>query len=154
MFIQRVGPSPVFPARSPAAYRHTVFITQRNYIDMQSSFLFCCSVSAQEVDDMERVSEAVTKAVVFALKSTKSDDNNDDWLNPTEVANKYCDINDCLTSIAPWLLPFACVGAATKRKLWKTPWLCLTTLYPEQCTVCQKAKSENHCFTANVLNRV
>ncbi|TKS67772.1 HSPB1-associated protein 1 -like protein [Collichthys lucidus] len=37
-----------------------------------------------EVDDMERVGEAVTKAVVFALKSTKSDDNNDDWLNPTE----------------------------------------------------------------------
>ncbi|KAG8000928.1 HSPB1-associated protein 1-like protein, partial [Nibea albiflora] len=37
-----------------------------------------------EVDDMARVSEAVTKAVVFALKSTVSDDNSDDWLNPTE----------------------------------------------------------------------
>ncbi|XP_051260279.1 HSPB1-associated protein 1 homolog [Dicentrarchus labrax] len=37
-----------------------------------------------EVDDMARVSEAVTKAVVCALKSAPSDDNSDNWLNPTE----------------------------------------------------------------------
>ncbi|XP_070832397.1 HSPB1-associated protein 1 homolog [Chaetodon trifascialis] len=37
-----------------------------------------------EVDDMARVSEAVTKAVVCAIKNTPSDDNTDDWLNPTE----------------------------------------------------------------------
>ncbi|CAK6971715.1 HSPB1-associated protein 1 homolog [Scomber scombrus] len=37
-----------------------------------------------EGDDVARVSEAVTKAVVCALKSTPSDDNADDWLNPTE----------------------------------------------------------------------
>ncbi|XP_038577006.1 HSPB1-associated protein 1 homolog isoform X1 [Micropterus salmoides] len=37
-----------------------------------------------EVDDVARVSEAVTKAVVSALKSAPSDDNTDDWLNPTE----------------------------------------------------------------------
>ncbi|KAM3607520.1 uncharacterized protein V6R79_009149 [Siganus canaliculatus] len=37
-----------------------------------------------EVDDMARVGEAVTKAVVCALKSAPSDDNTDDWLNPTE----------------------------------------------------------------------
>nr|XP_019960545.1 PREDICTED: HSPB1-associated protein 1 [Paralichthys olivaceus] len=35
-----------------------------------------------EADDVARVSEAVTKAVVCAMKS---DDNPDDWLNPTEV---------------------------------------------------------------------
>lgn len=39
-----------------------------------------------EVDDMARVSEAVTKAVVYAVKSAPSDDNTDDWLNPTEEA--------------------------------------------------------------------
>ncbi|KAI3356074.1 hypothetical protein L3Q82_017340 [Scortum barcoo] len=37
-----------------------------------------------EDDDVARVSEAVTKAVVCALKSTPGDDNTDDWLNPTE----------------------------------------------------------------------
>ncbi|XP_059198395.1 HSPB1-associated protein 1 homolog [Centropristis striata] len=37
-----------------------------------------------EVDDVARVGEAVTKAVVCALKTTPSDDNTDDWLNPTE----------------------------------------------------------------------
>ncbi|XP_041663364.1 HSPB1-associated protein 1 homolog [Cheilinus undulatus] len=37
-----------------------------------------------EGDHMARVSEAVTKAVVCALKSAPSDDNTDDWLNPTE----------------------------------------------------------------------
>ncbi|XP_034740660.1 HSPB1-associated protein 1 homolog isoform X1 [Etheostoma cragini] len=37
-----------------------------------------------EVDDVARVGEAVTKAVVFALKSAPSDDNKDNWLNPTE----------------------------------------------------------------------
>ncbi|XP_034550656.1 HSPB1-associated protein 1 homolog [Notolabrus celidotus] len=37
-----------------------------------------------DVDHIARVSEAVTKTVVCALKSTPSDDNTDDWLNPTE----------------------------------------------------------------------
>eukprot|EP00066_Takifugu_rubripes_P022207 XP_011611473.1 PREDICTED: HSPB1-associated protein 1 [Takifugu rubripes] len=37
-----------------------------------------------EEDDRSRVSEAVTKAVVGALKATPSADNTDDWLNPTE----------------------------------------------------------------------
>lgn len=37
-----------------------------------------------EGDDVARISEAVTKAVVCALKSTPSDDNTDEWLNPTE----------------------------------------------------------------------
>nr|XP_046260448.1 HSPB1-associated protein 1 homolog isoform X2 [Scatophagus argus]XP_046260449.1 HSPB1-associated protein 1 homolog isoform X2 [Scatophagus argus]XP_046260450.1 HSPB1-associated protein 1 homolog isoform X2 [Scatophagus argus]XP_046260451.1 HSPB1-associated protein 1 homolog isoform X2 [Scatophagus argus]XP_046260452.1 HSPB1-associated protein 1 homolog isoform X2 [Scatophagus argus] len=37
-----------------------------------------------EVDDMTRVSEAVTKAVVCAFKCAPSDDNTDNWLNPTE----------------------------------------------------------------------
>uniref|UniRef100_UPI0037E974E5 HSPB1-associated protein 1 homolog n=1 Tax=Semicossyphus pulcher TaxID=241346 RepID=UPI0037E974E5 len=37
-----------------------------------------------EVDHMARVSEAVTKAVVCAVKGAPSDDNTDDWLNPTE----------------------------------------------------------------------
>ncbi|XP_040912550.1 HSPB1-associated protein 1 homolog [Toxotes jaculatrix] len=37
-----------------------------------------------EVDDVARVNEAVTKAVVCAIKSVQSDDNTDDWLNPTE----------------------------------------------------------------------
>lgn len=40
-----------------------------------------------------RVSEAVTKAVVCALKSSPSDDNTDDWLNPTEVANQHLNTN-------------------------------------------------------------
>ena len=44
-------------------------------------------VPVQEGDDVARISEAVTKAVVCALKSTPSDDNTDEWLNPTEVAN-------------------------------------------------------------------
>ncbi|XP_041724531.1 HSPB1-associated protein 1 homolog [Coregonus clupeaformis] len=38
-----------------------------------------------EVDDEARVGEALTKAIVCALKTTPSDDNDDDWLNPTEV---------------------------------------------------------------------
>ncbi|XP_046902030.1 HSPB1-associated protein 1 homolog isoform X1 [Hypomesus transpacificus] len=37
-----------------------------------------------DVDDEARVNEAVTKAVVCALKTTPSKDNTDDWLNPTE----------------------------------------------------------------------
>lgn len=47
------------------------------------------SVAAQEADHMIRISEAVTKTVVCALKSTPSDDNINDWLNPTEVANSH-----------------------------------------------------------------
>lgn len=46
------------------------------------------SVPAQDVDDVTRVSEAVAKVVVFALKGASSGDNADDWLNPTEVALK------------------------------------------------------------------
>lgn len=46
-------------------------------------------VPVQEGDDVARVSEAVTKAVVCAFKSAPSDDNTDEWLNPTEVANEY-----------------------------------------------------------------
>ncbi|XP_023192847.1 HSPB1-associated protein 1 isoform X2 [Xiphophorus maculatus] len=38
----------------------------------------------QEVDDAARVSEAVTRTVVCAMKSALSDDNADTWLNPTE----------------------------------------------------------------------
>uniref|UniRef100_A0A3P9MFF7 Hspb associated protein 1 n=1 Tax=Oryzias latipes TaxID=8090 RepID=A0A3P9MFF7_ORYLA len=37
-----------------------------------------------EVDDFARVSEAVTKMVVWAIKSAESEDNDDSWLNPTE----------------------------------------------------------------------
>ncbi|XP_070980031.1 HSPB1-associated protein 1 homolog isoform X1 [Oncorhynchus clarkii lewisi] len=37
-----------------------------------------------EVDDEARVGEALTKAIVCALKTTPSNDNDDDWLNPTE----------------------------------------------------------------------
>lgn len=37
-----------------------------------------------EVDHVTRVSEAVAKVVVFALKGASSEDNVDDWLNPTE----------------------------------------------------------------------
>lgn len=45
------------------------------------------SAPTQEVDDVARVNEAVTKTVVCAIKSARSDDNTDDWLNPTEVTN-------------------------------------------------------------------
>lgn len=37
-----------------------------------------------EVDDVARVSEAVTKTVVCAIKGAPSEDNTDTWLNPTE----------------------------------------------------------------------
>ncbi|KAG9348769.1 hypothetical protein JZ751_029086 [Albula glossodonta] len=37
-----------------------------------------------EVDDEERVGEALTRTIVCALKTTPSSDNTDDWLNPTE----------------------------------------------------------------------
>ncbi|XP_017276638.1 HSPB1-associated protein 1 homolog [Kryptolebias marmoratus] len=37
-----------------------------------------------EVDDVARVTEAVTKTVVCAIKSAQGDDNTDEWLNPTE----------------------------------------------------------------------
>lgn len=46
-------------------------------------------VRAQEVDDVTRVSEAVAKVVVFALKGASSGDNADDWLNPTEVSLEH-----------------------------------------------------------------
>lgn len=70
-----------------------VFAILCNYPDMWRSLLHCVLLGslflAQEADDVARVSEAVTKAVVSAIKSAPSDDNTDDWLNPTEVANKY-----------------------------------------------------------------
>lgn len=37
------------------------------------------------MDDEARVGEALTKTIVCALKSIPSLDNNDHWLNPTEV---------------------------------------------------------------------
>lgn len=37
------------------------------------------------MDDEARVGEALTKTIVCALKSVPSLDNNDHWLNPTEV---------------------------------------------------------------------
>uniref|UniRef100_A0A1A7W826 Hspb associated protein 1 n=1 Tax=Iconisemion striatum TaxID=60296 RepID=A0A1A7W826_9TELE len=37
-----------------------------------------------EVDDVARVTEAVTRTVVSAIKSSEGDDNTDNWLNPTE----------------------------------------------------------------------
>lgn len=50
------------------------------------------SVVAQEEDDVARVTEAVTRTVVCALKSAQSDDNTDNWLNPTEVTNNTCSV--------------------------------------------------------------
>lgn len=47
------------------------------------------SASTQEADDIARVGEAVTKTVVCAIKSARSDDNTDNWLNPTEVTSNY-----------------------------------------------------------------
>lgn len=41
---------------------------------------------SQEADAVERVGEAVAKAVVCALKS---EDDPDDWLNPTEVTKQH-----------------------------------------------------------------
>ncbi|XP_028846595.1 HSPB1-associated protein 1 homolog [Denticeps clupeoides] len=38
----------------------------------------------QEADDETRVGEALTKTLVCAMKTTPSQDNNDNWLNPTE----------------------------------------------------------------------
>ncbi|KAL4618070.1 HSPB1-associated protein 1 isoform X1 [Arapaima gigas] len=38
-----------------------------------------------EVDDEARVEEALTRTIVCALKSAPSNDNKDEWLNPTEV---------------------------------------------------------------------
>ncbi|XP_069011081.1 HSPB1-associated protein 1 homolog isoform X1 [Embiotoca jacksoni] len=46
-----------------------------------------------EVDDVARVSEAVTKTVVSAIKSARSDDNADNWLNPTEEGEASHDEN-------------------------------------------------------------
>lgn len=50
------------------------------------------SVVAKEEDDVARVTEAVTRTVICALKSAQSDDNTDDWLNPTEVINNNCSL--------------------------------------------------------------
>lgn len=46
-----------------------------------------------EMDDVARVSEAVAKTVVFAIKSARSDDNTDKWLNPTEEGKASHDEN-------------------------------------------------------------
>ncbi len=42
-------------------------------------------VVPQDMDDEARVGEALTKTIVCALKRAPSLDNNDHWLNPTEV---------------------------------------------------------------------
>lgn len=39
----------------------------------------------KDIDDEARVQEALTKTIVCALKSAPSLDNDDHWLNPTEV---------------------------------------------------------------------
>lgn len=91
MFIQRAVPSSLLPSWTstkqniPAVHQDCVFIVQCNYLDMRSTHS-CFPVPLQKVDDMARVGEAVTKAVVCALKSGPGDDNTNDWLNPTEVA--------------------------------------------------------------------
>lgn len=41
------------------------------------------------MDDEARVGEALTKTIVCALKSAPSLDNDDHWLNPTEVFRTY-----------------------------------------------------------------
>lgn len=62
-------------------------ISVPTHLDVQASFwLRRLSFPAQEDDDVARVSEAVTKAVVCAIKSAESGDATDAWLNPTEVA--------------------------------------------------------------------
>uniref|UniRef100_A0A3B4B398 JmjC domain-containing protein n=1 Tax=Periophthalmus magnuspinnatus TaxID=409849 RepID=A0A3B4B398_9GOBI len=43
------------------------------------------TVLNSDVDNEARISEAVTKAVVCAFKTSPSEDNMDDWLNPTEA---------------------------------------------------------------------
>ncbi len=42
-------------------------------------------VVPQDMDDEARVGEALTKTIVCSLKRAPSLDNNDHWLNPTEV---------------------------------------------------------------------
>lgn len=107
-------------------HRHDTLCPQTVPLSFSVIILMCGThscfawISVQEVDDVARVGEAVTKAVVFALKSAPSDDNKDNWLNPTEVANSYCDINYSLKSIATWLLPLACIGAAMHKKIKNT----------------------------------
>lgn len=56
----------------------------------------------QEVDHRTRVNEAVAKAVVCALKATPSEDNADDWLNPTEVLHVIITSNDLNISQSVW----------------------------------------------------
>lgn len=126
MFIQRVGASLAFPTRSPtqqtvpAAYLQTVSLSFSVIILICSAHSYLTrlfvwiSAPAQEVDDVARVSEAVTKAVVCAFKSAPSDDNTDNWLNPTEVANECCGINYSIKSIALWLIPPAFIDVATE----------------------------------------
>ncbi|KAJ8012349.1 hypothetical protein DPEC_G00041780 [Dallia pectoralis] len=53
-----------------------------------------------EVDDEARLGEALTKAIVCALKTTPSKDNNDDWLNPTEEGLLGHDVNIQYLSLA------------------------------------------------------
>ncbi|XP_008300098.1 HSPB1-associated protein 1 homolog [Stegastes partitus] len=66
-----------------------------------------------EVDDVARVSEAVTKTIVFAMKSAPSDDNTDNWLNPTEEGKAPHDENMQHVNLA--------VRACARRQLtWDT----------------------------------
>ncbi|XP_010878040.2 HSPB1-associated protein 1 homolog isoform X2 [Esox lucius] len=53
-----------------------------------------------EVDDEARVGEALTKAIVCALKTAPSKDNDDDWLNPTEDGLLGHDVNMQYLSLA------------------------------------------------------
>ncbi|XP_029968610.1 HSPB1-associated protein 1 homolog [Salarias fasciatus] len=53
-----------------------------------------------ESDDVARVGEALTKTIVCALKSARSDDNTDDWLNPTEEGASPHSDNMQLVSLA------------------------------------------------------
>lgn len=79
-----------FESFSLRGHKHdeTVCIKGQNYNKCWWDFAYVClSVSAQEVDDAARVSEAVTRTVVCAMKSAPSGDNADAWLNPTEVTN-------------------------------------------------------------------
>ncbi|XP_028249090.1 HSPB1-associated protein 1 homolog isoform X2 [Parambassis ranga] len=61
-----------------------------------------------EEDEVARVSEAVTKTVVCAIKSSQSDDNTDNWLNPTETGEASHDENMQYLNLA--------VNACTQRR--------------------------------------
>lgn len=51
------------------------------YLHIKHAFF----TTLKDIDDEARVQEALTKTIVCALKSAPSLDNDDHWLNPTEV---------------------------------------------------------------------